>query len=311
MSRLVAIAQAMEFSIANSQTNCQTPYNWVFLPPDAQKGLEKLVAVGRQTIGFRFMLGVTSLAQVSRYGLNAASLQTQVAAGTPAAFTSPSGRTFVAPSDASLQAAAKLLTPDATTQTWPIPYEVMRTKPEGTGAYPGAMLVYAQVPTKGLPPGEASQYGQLLKFAAGDGQVPGTTVGQLPPGYLPMTSANGLGALAAYTKDAADAVAAQSGTVPPIVPGVATPSASSSPPPSSSSPDVLGTHDSKTPSPTPSGRSTRRRLKASPPALWPRSARRSESSPMSPPRWCGGFCTSQQPGWWGRPCSISSPASAA
>ncbi|HWB65935.1 MAG TPA: hypothetical protein VG708_03795, partial [Mycobacteriales bacterium] len=35
--------------------------------------------------------------------------------------------------------------------------------------------------------------------------------GQLPPGYVPMTAANGLGRLAAYTRRAASAVAAQLG----------------------------------------------------------------------------------------------------
>jgi hypothetical protein len=49
---------------------------------------------------------------------------------------------------------------------------------------------------------------------AGPGQTPGTTVGTLPAGYLPMTAANGLGSLAAYAQSAASAVSAQTGSVP-------------------------------------------------------------------------------------------------
>ena len=49
-------------------------------------------------------------------------------------------------------------------------------------------------------------------------------MGQLPPGYLPLTTANGLGGLAAYTLAAAADVAAQNGQVPPLT----SPSGSSS-----------------------------------------------------------------------------------
>ena len=49
---------------------------------------------------------------------------------------------------------------------------------------------------------------------SGPGQRPGLDVGELPPGYLPMTAANGLGQLASYTTAAADAVAAQNGRLP-------------------------------------------------------------------------------------------------
>jgi hypothetical protein len=240
MGRLVYIAQAMEFSVANSQTRCQDG------PSDNPRAGQRLVPVGRQQQGFRFMLGVTSLAEIHRYGLNAAELQTQVSAGTPAKFTSASGRTFVAPADASLGAAAKLLAPDEATRTWPIPYETMRTKPEGAAAYPGTMVVYAQVPAKDLPAADAARYAELLTFAAGAGQVPGTATGQLPLGYLPMTQANGLAPLAAYTKAAAAVVAAQSGVVPPIVagspatPASPSPAASGSPTGDASSPGAVG-----------------------------------------------------------------------
>ena len=56
------------------------------------------------------------------------------------------------------------------------------------------MVVYAAVPTSGLPSGtDAKDYASFLRFVAGPGQHPGRGVGQLPPGYLPLTKANGLG----------------------------------------------------------------------------------------------------------------------
>jgi len=209
MPRLAAIAQAMEFALANPQTVCQE------LAEGTSAG-EKLVALGRQTPGFRFMLGVTSLGDAARFGLDTASLETHVAPSAPAKFTSADGRSFVAPDLNSLHAAATLLRPDSTTNTWPIPYSTMRTD-AGSGAYPGALIVYAQVPTKGLPAADAAHYAQVLRFAATDGQAPGDGNGQLPDGYLPVTTANGLGSLAAYTLAAAGAVQAQQGAVPSLV----------------------------------------------------------------------------------------------
>jgi hypothetical protein len=152
-----------------------------------------------------------------------------VAPGVPAKFTSGDGRTFVAPSDASLRAAAGLLAPDSNTQTFQIPPGAIASTPGGAGAYPGTMLVNAEIPTQGLPPADAQRYSQFLQFAAGAGQTGGTETGQLPAGFLPMTAANGMGRLVAYTQAAAAAVAAQAGTPPPV-----DPNAPVSPKPSSS-----------------------------------------------------------------------------
>jgi hypothetical protein len=229
-SSLAKIALAVQFASPLSTTTCvdvsgglPTPI-WRF-----QRG-------GRQAQGRRFLLGITSLGEASRYQLNTASLQTQVAPGTPTAtsFSSPAGRTFTAPSEASLQAAARLLVPDESTGTWQIPPDAIRTKPGGAAAYPGTMLLSTHVPTLGLPQTDAKRYAQFLRFAAGEGQTPGTGIGQLPPGYLPMTAANGLGSLAAYTNLAAAAVEAQAGDVPPLVPGEVGPSGSPSTSPSTS-----------------------------------------------------------------------------
>jgi hypothetical protein len=213
-SSLAKIALAMQFSHPLSTTEC------VDITGGLPNPVYKPARVVREVPGIRFMIGVVSLGEANRYGLNTASLQTQIKPGTPTGtvVSSPAGRTFVAPNDASLKAAAKLLAPDTTTGTWQIPPDAIRTKPEGAGAYPGTMLVYAQIPTLGLSQTDASRFAQYLRFVAADGQTPGTATGQLPPGYLPMTGANGLGSLAVYTKAAAHAVEAQKGELPPLLP---------------------------------------------------------------------------------------------
>lgn len=187
------ISQSMQFHDANSTTNCK---------PDAPGVPNSLAGAGTQSTGNYFMIGLTPLADDSRYDLQTASLQT-------------TSGTFVTPSNDSMEAATDLLQPDASTGTWPIPYGQFETA-TGASAYPGTMIVYAAIPTSGLPAAEAADYADLLTFAAGTGQTSGEGVGQLPPGYLPMTAADGLGGLAAYTVAAAADVAAQNGQVPPL-----------------------------------------------------------------------------------------------
>jgi hypothetical protein len=228
LNSLYFIAEAIQFGIPNSTTQCN-----VFGPVGS--GEESLVSGGKQTVGSRFMIGVTSLGEAQRYGLDTAALQTSATppykAGDSAPFnpneqfTDTTGRTFVAPSAASLQSAASLLVEDDSSGVWPIPYAQFRTgtRPDpadptktiadASSVYPGLMVVYADIPTQGLDPTEAGKYATLLRFIAGPGQTPGLDTGDLPAGYLPMTAANGLGALVSATLSAADAVAAQAAPV--------------------------------------------------------------------------------------------------
>jgi hypothetical protein len=193
LASLEDISESLQYNLPNSTTTCSEPN------PGVSTG-EKLTSSGRQSVGFRFMIGITPLADNQRYQLQSAALQT-------------TSGTFVAPDDTSLQAAASLLQPDDTSGTWPIPYSQFQQS-AGASAYPGSMVVYAAVPTSGLPQTDAQDYAALLNFAATSGQTQGYGVGQLPPGYLPLTAADGLGALASYTQAAATDVAAQNGLVP-------------------------------------------------------------------------------------------------
>jgi hypothetical protein len=164
------------------------------------------------------MLGITSLGDAQRYGLDTAELQTSSTSASEERFTDASGRTFVAPNEDSLRAAAATLQPDEATRTWKFGSTTAKDAPKAADAYPASMLVYAQVPTKGLEAEEAKEFATFLRFAATDGQTPGYGNGQLPPGFLPLTAANGLGALADYTLRAAAAVEAQDGSIPALVP---------------------------------------------------------------------------------------------
>src|SRR4051812_42891087 len=161
---------------------------------------------GRQTVGYRFVLGLVSLSAAERYNLRTADLQT-------------SDGTFAAPDSAGLKAAAGLLKADDEAHVWELDYQAVsaraaRASSAGAAAYPGAMPIYAVVPTSGLEDSDATKFAELLCYAGAQGQVSGRANGQLPPGYLPVTDANGLGELHDYTLSAVAAVRAQDGTTP-------------------------------------------------------------------------------------------------
>jgi hypothetical protein len=195
-----------------------------------------LESAGPEDPGATFILGLTSLSDAEQYGLDTAELETQGGSTSDATFTTSAGRSFAAPTDASLRAAVAMMTPDDKTGSWAIPYGTMQTKPAGKSAYPGTMLISTAVPTSGLSKPLARDYGRFLGFAAGAGQRPGYGVGQLPPGYLPMTAANGAAKMLAYTNAAAADVSAQNSKVPTPTGGQTggKPASSSTPSPSTS-----------------------------------------------------------------------------
>ena len=243
-SRLVNIALAMQYSLAPSQIVCVQPF------PGSDVG-QKLTGLGRQSGGYRFLVGIASLGDAARLGLDQAALQTNVTAGSGSKFTDAAGRAFVTPTLASLRAAADLFTTKTSPVDWQLPYADLASDPKGAGAYPGTMLVYADVPTIGLNANDAKGYSAFLSFVSGAGQQSGQALGQLPAGFLPMTKANGLGALADYTARAAVAVAAQKGVVPPLVAAAPTPTPTPSPAPSTPNPSAVPTTGGGGGGPTP------------------------------------------------------------
>jgi hypothetical protein len=99
------------------------------------------------------------------------------------------------------------------------------------------MVVYAMVPTGGIPAAKAAKIAEWLDFVANDGQQPGLLPGNLPPGYLPLTAA-----MRAETLKAATEVLDQTGNK-------KSSSASSSPSPTA----TPKTTPSPTPTPSASG----------------------------------------------------------
>jgi hypothetical protein len=230
---IAQITLDLEFNVSDSQVGC-----------NSAGAFSSTQAVGREFPGETFIFGVTSLADARRFDLQTASLETHGGSTSDAKFTSAAGRTFVAPTDTSLQAALKLMTPDKTAGTWTVPYTSMRTSAAGKTAYPGVMLVSTDLPTHGMPKSLAKEYGQFLTFAAGAGQHAGLGVGQLPPGYLPLTAASAP-RMVAYTRAAAADVTAQNAKVPNLngkqPGGSGSHSPSPSPTPASSSGSTSGT----------------------------------------------------------------------
>ncbi|WP_134741376.1 hypothetical protein [Nocardioides sp. 503] len=205
LSNLGAVLLNMQFASSSVATVCRYDgYDQTTLPLRQQ---------GRQSIGYRFVLGVVPLSAARRYNLSTASLQTVSTVSPGTTFGDATGRTFVAPDAAGLKAATALLHPDEARHTWTFDYEALSTA-DGAGAYPGVLPVYAVVPTEGLEPKAATKLAKMLCYAGGEGQSPGAANGQLPAGYLPITEANGLRQQRDYTLTAAAAVRRQAGEVP-------------------------------------------------------------------------------------------------
>ena len=124
-----------------------------------------------QLNGERHILGVTDSATAARFGLVTAKLRN--AAGQ-----------FVGPTKAGLTAGL------AAMQKTSVP-GVVTSDPESTrkGAYPLTTVTYAATAPNILTKAEAADYAVFIRYAVGSGQKSGTGLGNLPDGYLPLTSA--------------------------------------------------------------------------------------------------------------------------
>ena len=111
----------------------------------------------------------------------------------PADLCNDSGSSCVAPTIASVTAAVNDAKPDSAGLL-----EVNPADP-GTGAYPLTEVVYAAVRTD-MPAQQLTDYADFISFAANQGQTTGQAAGNLPPGYLPLTSSLQAQANAVVTK---------------------------------------------------------------------------------------------------------------
>jgi len=159
----------------------------------------KLGRVARQDFGNRNMLGLVSLGDAERYGLRTAELRTD---GTRA------GATFVAASEASMAAAVQVATQSAVGA----PFTFDRGALPAT-AYPGTMIVHAAARLTGLAAADAATVAEFIGIATTEGQTPGTANGQLPDGFLPMSTSGPTAQLSTAARAVAAAIVAQQGAM--------------------------------------------------------------------------------------------------
>jgi len=162
-------------AVAQYQVNNWYPAtNW---QPD-QYG--NYVALTPQIPGDRALFAIVDDGDAAAYQLPVASLE------------NAEGK-YVAPTNASMAAALG----DMTTARNHITQQIKFTnKPKFVkhhenvrDAYPLTMVIYAMVPTGGIPKAKAAKIAQWLDYVANEGQRPGYGPGLLPPGYLPLTAA--------------------------------------------------------------------------------------------------------------------------
>ncbi|MCM2426546.1 hypothetical protein [Streptomyces sp. RKAG337] len=145
--------------------------------------------------GDRAVIALVDSASAARYGLRTAALRT-------------ADGTFVKPTNDALAKGVGTMRPSA------VP-GVLTPDPASArgGAYPLTTVTYAAAST-GRPAADRAAYSRLMRYAAGPGQTPGVSAGQLPPGYAPMPQALRTQALAAATalEKAKDPSGADGGT---------------------------------------------------------------------------------------------------
>ena len=190
VSSLRKAAEAVLDGWPNVQTACSRA-----TPSDPWK----FGRVARQGYGNRFMLAIVSLGDAARYGLRTAELRTS-GTGT--------GASFVAPSATSMGTAVADATQSAPGEPFVINREALPAD-----AYPGTMIVHATARLTGLPTADAGHLAQFVRVASTEGQVVGSANGELPEGYLSITSSGSTAALYASSQAVATAFEAQTGVV--------------------------------------------------------------------------------------------------
>ena len=200
----------------------------------------KIGRVGRQGVGSRFLLGVTSLGDARRLGLDVAALEV-------------GGGRYVGPTDATMRRALQAATPSKQGDQ---PVEMPVADVVKAGGYPGTMVVYTAARTANLPKADAAKVAQFIRTATTEGQRPGYGNGQLPPGYLPLTRTGPTAALWKQAQTVADLITAQQGATTgkggdqPGADGPAEPDDTVIPPPPGRVPDVVVTDDPPADKPT-------------------------------------------------------------
>ena len=184
VSTLATISEALLDSWPEVQTRCDY---------DLSTKTYKLGRIDPQAYGSRFMLGIVSLGDAARYGLQSAALQTRPGH-------------FVAPSRASLVAAVHLAHQSRPQRPFALDMRDLRASAH---AYPGAMVVYTAAKTRNLDRADADKVAQFIRVSTTEGQRLGSANGHLPQGYLPIQQVGMTRKLWVSAQQVAAAVAAQ------------------------------------------------------------------------------------------------------
>ncbi|BBH17973.1 hypothetical protein Back2_22600 [Nocardioides baekrokdamisoli] len=155
--------------VVNANSGKKTIFDPTLSPPQA-------VGSGAQTPGVRFEIAITTSEAAALYGLPSAAVVPDANASNPG----------VLPTSSSI--AAQIAGASVPTSVTGV-FGVDPGAPVN-GGYPLALRTYAAVNVcaTALPALKADA--QFLAYAAGAGQTPGTQLGQLPPGYSSLTSAD-------------------------------------------------------------------------------------------------------------------------
>jgi hypothetical protein len=123
--------------------------------------------------GRRSILSITDTASAARYGVQTARLSR--------AGDNGANRQFVAPTADGISTAIEAM------ETGVVP-QVLQADPAGlpAGAYPLAAVTYAAIAPVGLDAAARDEYAAFIAYATSSGQDPGTSLGQLPVGYVPL-----------------------------------------------------------------------------------------------------------------------------
>ncbi|MFC1417102.1 hypothetical protein [Streptacidiphilus cavernicola] len=152
-----------------------------------------------ELVGQRAVFAVMDSGQAKAFGLPEAQLEN--AAGS-----------FVGPTANGMQAAVADMPVDSATGTQLLPYGTAGSAySKDADAYPLTTVQYAMLPTQGVPAAKAGKIAQFVRqvTSLAGGQVYGPLPGQLPPGFVDLTSSQ-----TAQAQAAAQHVAAQDSTLP-------------------------------------------------------------------------------------------------
>lgn len=118
--------------------------------------------------GLRVTMAIVDAASAARYGLQTAALRN-------------ADGNFVTPSVDTLQAGVDAMQP------WPDSSAVLKPDPARAKgqAYPMTVVTYAAASVNQAAK-DRKAYADFIRYAAGPGQAPGLSAGELPPGYAPL-----------------------------------------------------------------------------------------------------------------------------